>query len=428
MSLPEPGREPFLSSADGIAGRLRATPEDFAVAERELLPPETADGRHTIVRVTARNRETNLLVRDLARALGIQPRAIGFAGTKDKRAVTTQLMSVRASPEALAAVALSGITLEPLYRTPKPLRLGQLRGNRFTIRVADAEEPESHVPAILAELAGRFPNYFGVQRFGASRPVTHLVGEALLRGDWQHAVKTYISAPATEAADASEARAAAEAARAHYRDTGDLPGTLEALPGHLLFERQLVGHLLRQPDDWQGALQRLPPNLQQMFIHAAQSALFNAMVAQRLAQELPLDRPEEGDIVLPADRHGGPDQRAPIAVTVRNQPKLAKRCAEGKAWVTALLPGLSAPYAKGPQGDIERQIVAESGIARERYALPEAPRLASDGLRRPIHATAQALEWSLDDGVPEFRFALDKGTYATSFMREIMKAGDLRAY
>ena len=423
MSLPEPGREPFLSSADGIAGRLRATPEDFAVAERELLPSEAADGRHTIVRVTARNRETNLLVRDLARALGIQPRAIGFAGTKDKRAVTTQLMSVRASPEALAAVALAGITLEPLHRTPKPLRLGQLRGNRFTIRVADAEEPESHVPAILVELAGRFPNYFGVQRFGASRPVTHLVGEALLRGDWQHAVETYISAPATEAADASEARAAAEAARTHYRDTGDL-----ARPGHLLFERQLVGHLLRQPDDWQGALQRLPPNLQQMFIHAAQSALFNAMVAQRLAQGLPLDRPEEGDIVLPADRHGGPDQRAPIAVTARNQPKLAKRCAEGKAWVTALLPGLSAPYAEGPQGDIERRIVAESDIARERYALPEAPRLASDGLRRPIHATAQALEWSLDDGVPEFRFALDKGTYATSFMREIMKAGDLRAY
>ena len=47
MSLPEPGREPFLSSADGIAGRLRATPEDFAVVERELLPPEAADGRHT---------------------------------------------------------------------------------------------------------------------------------------------------------------------------------------------------------------------------------------------------------------------------------------------------------------------------------------------------------------------------------------------
>jgi len=284
MSLPEPGREPFLSSADGIAGRLRATPEDFAVAERELLPPEATDGRHMIVRVTVRNRETNLLVRDLARALGVRPRAIGFAGTKDKRAVTTQLMSVRATPEAIAAVALPGVTLEPLHHTVKPLRLGQLRGNRFTIRVADAVEPESHVPAILAELAGRFPNYFGVQRFGASRPVTHLVGEALLRGDWQHAVETYISAPATEAADASEARAAAEAARTHYRDTGDLPGTLEALPGHLLFERQLVGHLLRQPDDWQGALQRLPPNLQQMFIHAAQSALFNAMVAQRLAQ------------------------------------------------------------------------------------------------------------------------------------------------
>ena len=428
MSLPEPGREPFLSSADGIAGRLRATPEDFAVVERELLPPEAADGRHTVVRVTARNRETNLLVRDLARALGIQPRAIGFAGTKDKRAVTTQLMTVRASAKALAAVELPGVTLEPLHRTLKTLRLGQLRGNRFAIRVADAVEAEARVPVILEELEGRFPNYFGVQRFGASRPVTHLVGEAMLQGDWQRAVETYIGAPSAESTDASEAHAAAEAARAHYRDTSDLAGTLEALPGRLLFERQLVGHLLRNPDDWQGALQRLPPNLQQMFIHAAQAALFNAMVAQRIARGLPLDAPEVGDIVLPADRHGGPDQRAPIVVGERNQPKLAKRCAEGKAWVTALLPGLSAPFADGPQGDIERQVVTESGIVRERYALPEAPRLASDGLRRPIHATAQALEWRMDDGMPEFRFALDKGTYATSFMREMLKAKDPRAY
>ena len=428
MSLPEPGREPFLSSTDGIAGRLRAAPEDFTVVERELLPPEAADGRHTVVRVTVRNRETNLLVRDLARALGVQPRAIGFAGTKDKRAVTTQLMTVRASPEAIAAIELAGVTLEPLHRTLKTLRLGQLRGNRFAIRVADAEEPETRVPAILKELDGRFPNYFGVQRFGASRPVTHLVGEAVLQSDWQRAVETYIGAPSTESADTSEAHAAAEAARAHYRDTSDLAGTLEALPGRLLFERQLVGHLLRNPDDWQGALQRLPPNLQQMFIHAAQAALFNAMVAQRLSQGLPLDVPEVGDTVLPADRHGGPDQRVPIVVGERNQPKLTKRCAEGKAWVTALLPGLSAPFADGPQGDIERQVVTESGIVRERYALPEAPRLASDGLRRPIHATAQALEWRMDDGVPEFRFALDKGTYATSFMRELMKAKDPRAY
>ncbi|MEE3276603.1 MAG: tRNA pseudouridine(13) synthase TruD, partial [Candidatus Thermoplasmatota archaeon] len=60
--------------------------------------------------------------------------------------------------------------------------------------------------------------------------------------------------------------------------------------------------------------------------------------------------------------------------------------------------------------------------------LPEAPRLASDGLRRPIHATAQALEWSMESGVPEFRFTLDKGTYATSFMREIMKTENSRAY
>ena len=250
MSLPEPGREPFLSSADGIAGRPRAAPEDFAVVERELLPPEAADGRHTVVRVIARNRETNLLVRDLARALGVQPRAIGFAGTKDKRAVTTQLMTMRASPEAIAAIELAGVTLEPLHRTLKTLRLGQLRGNRFAIRVADAVEAKARVPAILEELEGRFPNYFGVQRFGASRPVTHLVGEAMLQGDWQRAVETYIGAPSAESTDTSEAHAAAEAARAHYRDTNDLAGTLEALPGRLLFERQLVGHLLRNHDDW----------------------------------------------------------------------------------------------------------------------------------------------------------------------------------
>src|SRR5207245_10994108 len=104
------GIEGYLTSTLGLGGTLKATAEDFVVEEISSPPPPAIDGRYTIAALRVRNWETNRLVRELARALHISRRRIGFAGTKDKRALTTQLFSFdNFPPETITAIGMQHI-------------------------------------------------------------------------------------------------------------------------------------------------------------------------------------------------------------------------------------------------------------------------------------------------------------------------------
>jgi tRNA pseudouridine13 synthase len=148
--------------------RLRSEPEDFRVDEIPLYAP-SGEGGHTFVRVEKRLRTTEEVARDLARAGGIRAADVGYAGRKDRVAVTTQWFSVEGlAPEAALSIELPGARVIEAHRHPHKLRTGQLRGNRFEI-VAREVDPEA-----LRSAPARFeclrrdgmPNRFGPQRFG----------------------------------------------------------------------------------------------------------------------------------------------------------------------------------------------------------------------------------------------------------------------
>jgi tRNA pseudouridine13 synthase len=148
--------------------RIAASPEDFLVDEVPLYAP-AGEGPHTFVRVEKRLRTTEELVRDLARAAHVRPAEIGYAGRKDRVAVTTQWLSVPGlDPDAALALTLPGARVVDARRHPHKLRTGQLRGNRFEIvvREVDAET----LRAVPGRLEGwqreGMPNRFGPQRFG----------------------------------------------------------------------------------------------------------------------------------------------------------------------------------------------------------------------------------------------------------------------
>ncbi len=148
--------------------RLRETPEDFRVDEIPLYPL-TGQGEHTFVRVEKRLRTTDEVVRDLARAAGVSPREIGYAGRKDRRAVTTQWLSVPGlEPSRALTLALPGATVLEAERHPHKLRTGQLRGNRFdlVVRGLGAEQWEEGQRRLEVIAAHGFSNRFGAQRFG----------------------------------------------------------------------------------------------------------------------------------------------------------------------------------------------------------------------------------------------------------------------
>ncbi len=416
------GMELFLTEGvPGIGGKLRRSPEDFVVDEISILPPVVENGRFVVAKVWHRNWEANRLVRRLASNLHVGRMRVGFAGTKDGRAVATQLMSFNAPLEDVAALSIPDVRVTDVYRANRMITIGDLIGNRFDILVSDLDpavdlaDSCEKARAIL-DAAGGFPNYFGVQRFGSVRPITHLIGKDLTREDFEGAVMRYVANPLMEDSEVSEARRT-------LQETRDFERALREFPPKLTFERSLIGHLVQKPGDYLGALRTLPQNLLMMFVHAYQSYLFNRMLSERVRSGLSLRTPVVGDLVLPLDKNGLPDHDTPIPVTEDNLDKATKNALQGKAFVSGLLYGTESAFADGPMGEIERRIVEGEGISRMDFQIIGMREASSKGTRRELLAPYRDLSVSLGDGDARFSFSLNKGCYATCLLREFMKAG-----
>ena len=176
--------DPFLSTdVPGIGGHIRSVPEDFQVEERPLYLP-CGEGEHVYLTITKRGLSTPDLVRRLSSSLGIKAQAIGVAGLKDARAVTTQMVSVQGiTPEQVSRFKTDDtiLNVQILGRHRNRLRTGHHAGNRFRLVIRQvAEHAVDSVPAILHQLSTRgVPNYFGPQRQG-KRGDNYEVGAALL--------------------------------------------------------------------------------------------------------------------------------------------------------------------------------------------------------------------------------------------------------
>ena len=421
------GSESFFSKTSGIGGKLRKISEDFNVEEVVSIPgrshwiwmQDNSNGKHQVVKIKAKNWDTHVLVKELSRKLNIGQKSIGFAGTKDKRAITTQHFSIKTSIENLSTIKFEDIELEYLHSSVKPIRLGNLVGNRFKIKVTNSSN-NNHIADIFSELEGFFPNYFGVQRFGAVRPITHIVGEKIIHGDYEGAVFDYLTL--------SSPNFARHEGREYLLETKNFAKSLEKFPPHMLFERQLLGHLSRNKGDYSGAILQLPENLSKMLVHGYQSLIFNKVLDMRIKEGMDACLPQIGDYIMPADGYGGPDQRVTIEVTERNQSKLSKRCREGKAWVAGLLPGASSNFSKGLQGELEKEVMDAFGVNFKDFIIDDIPELSSYGMYRPLFQKYNDIKLVYDKEDPVFSFWLHKGTYATSFLREIMKSSDVTVY
>jgi tRNA pseudouridine13 synthase len=386
------GLEFFQSDTEGCGGLLRVLVEDFLVEEIPEPAPAGGGGEFTHCTLTKRNRDTHEALRALSRALGISQGRIGFAGTKDKKALTRQKISVwGVSPHRLESLRLEGIQISGCSPARRRIGLGEAAGNRFVIVIRGIEEgkeeTERRIERTHQQLAERgLPNYFGYQRFGVARPNTHLVGRALVRGNLEEAVLQYLTHPTQrEAPDAYEARR-------RLSEEGDFRRALKYFPQRLRYERTLLETLSHRPRDYAGALRRLPRGLSRMFVHAEQSYLFNRILSRLL---------EEG-------------------FSLRGR----------------LLPlfGYKSLFSEGRQGEVERELLEEEGISLEDFRIPSLPELASRGAkRRALLDPLPDLRWEVEeDGLhprkrlSRLEFALPMGSYATVLLREFMKTDPAR--
>jgi tRNA pseudouridine13 synthase len=258
------------------------------------------------------------------------------------------------------------------------------------------------------------------------RPITHIIGKYILQRDFEKAVMTYAANPMPyDELESSTARSRLEKER-------DFAEAMKYFPKILSFERSMIAHLSKKPDDWVGALSTLPDNLLMMFVHAYQSYIFNKVLSERIRKGYPIDRPITGDIVLPLNKQNLPDHHRFISVDHGNIEEVTELVSKGLGFVSGVILGAEEPFCQGEMGEIERKIAAMDGISHSDFDIHEIPGLSSKGLRRELLSPVFDLKYRVltdpDWGsMMELNFSLFKGTYATSFLREIIK-GDILDY
>lgn len=160
---------PFAHGGPPLSGVMRMRPEDFVVLE-ELGYAASGAGEHVFLTVRKRGRNTHDVARAIARLAGVRQMAVGYAGLKDRNAVTVQHFTVQLpGRQAPDWGALEDDTLEVLdsARHHRKIRRGGLRGNRFELRIREIAGDREQAEEVLQRIGRHgIPNYFGGQRFG----------------------------------------------------------------------------------------------------------------------------------------------------------------------------------------------------------------------------------------------------------------------
>ncbi|MGD8507002.1 MAG: tRNA pseudouridine(13) synthase TruD, partial [Candidatus Bathyarchaeota archaeon] len=364
-------------------------------------------GRYLVCVLVKKNWDTILAVEAIAEKLGLSAESIGIAGIKDAKAVTAQHISIgRTTPEQVSRVKIRDINLYPLRFVNEKIYPGFLLGNRFRIVIRAVTHSSSIIEKRMKNIQldllslGGIPNFFGHQRFGTVRPITHVVGKHITKGEWKKAALTYL------AKSSEHEHPEARRARQQLWNTRDFKAALYCFPQQLRYERFMLNHLAKHQGDFVGSFRRLPMKLCRLFVQAYQSFLFNKFLSARMKHEMPLNQ------ILNED----------YTVKVDNTSRVALP-----------LVGFKQPVSTGEQGEIEKEILEEEDVKPNDFHIPQNPRMSASGRLRSVLACVNCLsvEKSSHDQVnygkrqTRVDFMLPSGSYATVLLREFMKTRNL---
>ncbi len=415
-------KQPFSTLTPGIGGTLKYRYTDFIVQEitpeKEVCeikrflsenaienaspidPPQTPDDRkysHLHCELEKYNADMPLVFKILSGQLRISKKRIGFAGLKDKRAVTSQKISIfNPDLEQLKRFRSRVVDLRKFEWKTDRIEIGDLTGNRFTITIRNLELEKKEIENSINDFFSQatqtgVANYFGEQRFGGIRNNTHKVGQLLLADKTEEAILLYLTQETDrEPPELTSIRHTLAENRDYYQ-------ALKAFPNKFRFERAICQHLHNNPHDFAGALQKLPKNMRYLFTHAVQSDLFNQHLAKRLESGLGL-APIDGDDL----EDGTP---------------------------TLPLIGFETKLTETAMGKLGQEVLAENGLSTTHFRSKTIPEISSRGSARKIAIKPydfELVEISDDEYYPEkqkatLRFSLEKGSYATTVLAELMK-------
>lgn len=440
------GIEQYSTKIKGIGGTLKKRVSDFKVQE--------IDGNGNILIFFNKNRDYSFLIDRKLKYLSFNLEKIGlstvgaikkiskltnidqnyfyYRGLKDKRGITVQKVSVSGNPiEKFLQINERGIKLYN-FNAGKRIFLGEHLGNYFNIIVRDVKSSNSDLEKKIESIWNIINekgliNYFGYQRFGTIRPITHLVGKEILKNDYEMAIKIYITMQSKH-----EKPAILELRKIIEKDWPNVDKDIvEKLPHNLFFERNCLNLIENSNLDYKNIMYSVfKEKLLTLFIHAYQSYLFNKILSEKIKKTQ--GNIIIGDIVIMLDYLGLPSNKI-IDVKKDNFDLINKLIENKKAVLGVPLIGKKILN----KTEIIEQYNILNLIKQENIKLDDLNfQIGSDieikgefraSIIYPELFSYKILKEKKDKQktIIKFSFSLQKGSYATIFLREFMKTNPL---
>ncbi|MSV26210.1 MAG: tRNA pseudouridine(13) synthase TruD [Nitrosarchaeum sp.] len=379
----------FSTNFHGIGGRIRDEAENFDVSEvisQKILDSISLQEGYAVYKLKKKKIDTNHALSDIFRKKGIRLKALGL---KDASAVTLQYVCADYKGKAMENFTFEKYSLDHIGYLKKPLSKKDMIGNHFRIKISDSVGNLSDFTEHEKIL-----NFYGYQRFGSKRAVTHLVGKALLQRDFAKAVELIVSF--TSIYDSKENTEIRE----KLKDKLNYKTYFDQVPPQMDTERIVIQEMI-QHNDPQKAIHAIPLPLRRFYIQAYQSYLFNLTLSAAFTDGENLFEAQQGDICY--DFHG-----------------IIGKYVKGLDQYLAL-PFIGYSYYKKTRFDFQiSKILETEEIAPKDFFIKEMQEISSEGGFR--QTAINCSNYSTRDTSVEF--TLSRGSFATILLREIIKPKD----
>lgn len=401
------GIEFYATPGRRCQGRAKSTPEDFRVEEvisTEGVVAEWKPGTLPLYRVEKRFIDTMHMARELEGELKSR---VSYSGLKDSAAVAVQYVT----PTSTKAARPLEI-VKPKFRAslvgflPRPLSRTSALANKFTVTIRDCcpEVGDRVSEALHVAAARRVPNYFGLQRFGKFGGGTHLIGKALVKGEFDRSVRLLL-----EGGRPSDGGEAYEAMTA-----GSYEEASRLLPPGRDVEILVARELGRHPGEWVRALRAVPVRLRRFYVQAYQSFIYNKALSRALDRGEDISAPEKGDNWAEA---------TPDGLMLSNVRGVREEPPGGAIPLIQLVGYAYRDYGSRFDRCIKETLESEGVVPAQYYVKDMQEISAEGGFRRP-HLALKDASWKGDGTTVTLGFTMARGQYATVLLREVLKPSD----
>ncbi|GAB6033495.1 multisubstrate pseudouridine synthase 7 [Chamberlinius hualienensis] len=414
---------------------------------RRRWPPTR--GNYTSFVLYKENIDTIEAISVISKILKIKPGAFTYAGTKDRRALTSQEITIyRTEARRLLSLnnRLRNAVIGDVKYVQKPLRLGDLWGNRFNIVLRNVVGTDEDIEKAMDSLkTNGFLNYYGMQRFGTTTVPTYKVGLALLKSDWKTAIDLILQPRPGEDSNMT-------VCRKMWKENESPKKILSIMKRNNSPEAHLLRGLDRHgTKDLVNALNAIPRNMRMMYVHSYQSYVWNRIVTRKYKTYGV--QPIEGDLYMKeSDPNNGVEEEVEIQTVERPKPQYFSSNDDISSEDLVLpLFGYDISYPNNEVAKWYEEILSSDGLdindvkrKIKDYSLP--------GSYRHVIVKPKSVEWSIsnydDVNIPllpndksqmlneippfskessgEFKamkiqFDLPRSSYATMALREVLR-------